>query len=200
MFLLSSCVPSLANDVDSLARNAAETYLKAIKILEFPEGKSLFATVSWRNTDRIPTITDSTVLYEGMFSTDSPNLRGYKQMLEIKGTSKAGTGLVKRYMLVAYQDRQSKVWKVYDFREAADAAYEAEAAQARTLKPDPYMTQGIQFRHYGYWLMLAGKVTEAQVAFQTAGQENRKNPSSYVTQAEFENETAITDKILNARP
>jgi hypothetical protein len=201
MLLLGSFNPSLSDDVDPLAKQAAETYLKAVKMLQLPEGKALFATVSWKDADRIPTITESTVLFEGMFPTDCPDVLGYKQMLKIRGISLDEVGFVKLFMLVAYQDRLNKAWKVYDFREAVDAEFEAEAARTITLGSNPSMTtEGIHYRHYGYWLMLAGKVTQAQKAFRTAHRENTKNPSIYIPQAEFDQETSITEKILDARP
>ena len=181
-----------SGQTDAAASKAADTFLTGVKLMELPEGKQMLAETIWEDLDRrrYPVFTDASTLFEGMFSTDIPGLQGYKRLIELKALSEAGIPLVKRYILIAYKDNTSGKWKVLEFREAEDLDHEARAAGKRAAGenpgtrefPDLHLTPDqFTYRDYGYWSLLAGKISQAKAAYQKASELNRQNPQDQRT-------------------
>jgi hypothetical protein len=164
-----------------------------------PEGKKMLNDTVWNDpdADEYPVLTEAPTLFEGMYPTDISGIQGYKRLVEVKGMSKAGTPLVKRYILIAYKDNSSGKWKVLHFIEAADLEHEAAAACGRAANPEEYLKRDlpnadpevmkmmikggpkpqIAYRNCGYWSELAGKIRQARAAYLKASDLNRLNPA-----------------------
>src|SRR3989442_5364168 len=95
-------------EVDTNASKAADTYLKALKLLSIAEGKALLAETDWGVDIKYPVFTEAITLFEGMFATDIPGVNGYKRLVELKAISKAGTPLIQRYILIVFKDKSSQ--------------------------------------------------------------------------------------------
>ncbi len=183
-------------EVNLEASKSADTFLRAVRIIELTEGKQMLADVTWGLDNDFPVFTESSTLFETMFNTDDPGVSGYKRVLEVKGISKASTQLFKKYLLIAYKDRISQNWKVFSLREIADAEYEAQES-AKMLNETRFTTKSVNYRGYGYWLMMAGKIRQAYDAFKQASESNRINPSKYSTQEEFDVFVKQVGKMLS---
>src|ERR1019366_7073508 len=93
--------PTPATTVQSDQAKAHETvmrFLQGIKIAELPEGRKLLAETQWivgeadrgENFYSRPQYTEVTSLYAGLFDTDVPLAKGYKELFAMKGVSVAG--------------------------------------------------------------------------------------------------------------
>ncbi len=161
---------------ESRASATIDQYLQGMKILELPEGKALIAETQWdvRFEHRsVPIFSGYQTVYQGLFSTDAVGLRGYKRLIDIQGRSEAGTPLTTRYLLVAYKDSATNVWKVLQFTKAQDTEHAAEYfrrdMQSQTIIGSR-VVENFSYKHYLYALTLvdAGRVYEAKKEFQQA--------------------------------
>ncbi len=79
---LSSCF----SDPLSEAKASTDAYLRAIRIVEVPDGKAELARHGWEGVfpqfapKQLPVIKETTTLFEGVFDTDVPNIKGYKRL------------------------------------------------------------------------------------------------------------------------
>lgn len=181
---------------DPEAQKMADTFLNGVKLIDLPEGKKMLNETIWNAPDKqeYPVFTEASTLFEGMFSTEVSTIKGYKRLVEMKGVSKAGTPLVKRYILVAYKDILSAKWKVLQFRESADLEYEANAACTSAADPDDFAKETLrttdpdilkavrplpQFAYLrcGYWSELAGRIGRARAAYLKASDLNKLRPA-----------------------
>lgn len=112
-----------AQQTDGQASKAADTFLSAVKIIELPEGKKMLVQEAWNwegQPAHYPVYSEAKTLFEGMFSTDVPEIVGYKRLVELKVLTESGGITVKHYMLISYKDKSLGTWKVLTFREAAE--------------------------------------------------------------------------------
>jgi hypothetical protein len=193
LIVLLRAASASAQDVDKNASKVADAYLAAVKIAELPEGKQVLARVTWdwSGQSDYPSYSEVKTLFEGMFPTDTDNVFGYKRLVELRALTESGAISVKHYILIAYRDATSGVWKVLVFRGAEDLDHEALAAQpkpvgnncvdASTVEhfapvqlPDLAVPCQIEYKKYGYWSLLAGKINQAKEALQEASDLNKK--------------------------
>lgn len=179
------------NQADAVVRG----FLEAVNIIDLPEGKQMLLKYTWGIGEiKYPEIISYKKLYGGTFDADAEGVKGYKQLLHMKLSSKGGTELNKRYIVLCYKDKTSGTWKVFEFRESGDdAEYEALAAK-KDLNDTQYSKAQYNYRRYGYWLMRAGKPSEARKAFKQAFDINTKDPDA--KPIEFQKYVNITDRIL----
>jgi len=193
------CVSVCYGQVDPTASKMADAFLTGVKLIDMPEGKKMLNDTVWSDpdADEYPVLTDAPTLFEGMFSTDVSGLQGYKRLVEVKGMSKAGTPLVKRYILIAYKDFGSGKWKVLHFKEASDLQHEADEACSRAANPEEYLKKTLPnanpeimrmminaqpkpqfaYRDCGYWSEMAGKILQARAAYLKASDLNKLDPA-----------------------
>lgn len=181
---------------DADAAKTADTYLAGVRIAEILEGRQAIRDAAWR-VIKLPVLLDYTTLYEGMFETDIPGVKGYKRLLQVKVQSKAGMPLTKKYILISYKDRSLGKWKVYEFREleATSIEHEVEAAK-RDLGNTKYVKDQFNYRRYSYWLVLVGKLQEAKNALQVASDLNKRQPDSSFDEDQWKENMRIIERIM----
>ena len=171
---LSSCLSEPLSD----AKASTDAYLRAIRIVEVPDGKADLARHGWAGVfpqfapERLPVIKETTTLFEGVFDTDVPNIKGYKRLLQVTEVSQGPTRLEQllnepgppagalkheKYMAVAYMDQSSKKWRIYSFAPAADTAREAASAREWATKEDGVHPK-FKYRNLAHWLILDGSL------------------------------------------
>ena len=156
-------------DIEPSAREVAERFLKALKHFDSPEGRKTLAETRWRQTMKFPEYQAIDTLSEAMFLTDIPGVRGYRQVARLAIPREGGRPLIKRYVLIAYEDAKAKSWKVFDFCEFADAEQEAgRACDEKTLAGSDASTSQGCYVHCSYWLLMEGKIGEAEKAAKKA--------------------------------
>jgi hypothetical protein len=191
------CVAICYGQTDPTASKMADTFLTGVKLIDMPEGKKMLTDTVWNDPDgdEYPLLTEASTLFEGMYPTDISGIQGYKRLVEGKGMSKAGTPLVKRYILIAYKDISSGKWKVLHFKEATDLDHEADEACSRAANPEEYLKRTLPnshpeilkmmispypqfaYRDCGYWSEMAGKILQAKAAYLKASDLNRLKPA-----------------------
>ena len=170
-------VPSVSGAVDPNAKAAADKFIASMKIAaEVPEAQQTVRQLSWA-TIRPTQIIGDTTLYEGTFDTDVQGIKGYKRLIDAKARNQAGAEIAVRYVLVAYQDRSSGTWKVFDIRDlnGSNSDHEVEAAAAQ-LEDTQYGKKQLNYRRYAYWLAFDGKVGKAKQAYDKANELNKADP------------------------
>lgn len=170
-------LPDMKSDVEPSAKAVADRFLKALKSIDSPEGKKTLAETRWRKTMKFPEYQDIALLSEEMFSTDIPGVKGYKQLAKLAIARQGGRPFVKTYMMIAYEDTKEKTWKVFDFTEVADAERAAgRACEEKALAgSDASTPQGCHVR-CSYWLLMEGKVSQAEKVAKKANMLYAKNP------------------------
>jgi hypothetical protein len=183
-------------EVDSLAVKSADTFLQGVKLINLAEGKRMIAETAWFSAQSYPAYTELSTLFEGMFQTDVPNIMGYKRLMEVKAVSKAGTPLLKQYLLISYKDKTTNQWKTFGFREAADAEHEVEAA-CKNVETQKTIPVKFIYRQCGHWSTMAGKLTQAKGAFLKAAELNQLRPDDKIApQSDFDKYIDVFKKIL----
>jgi hypothetical protein len=188
--LISICflLPGICfSQIDRSASKVADRYLNGIKLIDLPEGKKMLYETEWEKPtyNNYPVFTEASTLFEGMFSTDIAGIQGYKRLIELKAVSKAGTPLMERYILISYKDQKSHNWKVFGFSTATDVEYWVQAT-AKRLGDTRILSDQLNYRLYGYHLLLAGRINQAEEAFQKASQLNKQNPDPRSQQSDFD--------------
>lgn len=178
------------------ANTSVKKFLDAVKIIDLPEGKKILQKYTW-DIERItfPAIISYKKLYSGTFDTDAVGVKGYKQLISLKVSSKGGFELNRKYIVICYRDKISNTWKVFEFRESGND-FEYEAAQSKRDIDENIFDIKLQYkyRHYGYWSMMAGKPSEAKMAFQKAFDINKEDPDT--EQYKFGKYLNIINRIL----
>jgi hypothetical protein len=176
------------------AKAATDAYFQGRQIVEVTEGKNLMAANSWgaefpnfAERDML-VFKDSKVLFDGLFDTDVPGVKGFKRLMQVTLVSQgrtemdrllgrpgtpAGATTDEKWMAIVFQDRTTKKWKVLSSRKAADTRFEAEAITKR-ITMDSSVPMSIRYRQAAFWLLLDGKVAEASKAID----ESKKHPPS----------------------
>jgi len=188
--LISICflLPGICfGQIDPSASKVADRYLNSIKLIDLPEGKKMLSETEWEKPayNNYPVFTEASTLFEGMFSTDIAGIQGYKRLIELKAVSKAGTPLMERYILILYKDKKYQIWKVFGFSTGTDVEYWVQAT-AKRLGDTRFLSDQLNYRLYGYHLLLAGKINQAKEAFQKAAQLNKQNPDPRSQQSDFD--------------
>ena len=166
---------SQAGAADAEAKAVADRFMAAAKIAnEVPAARQAIRALSWVDI-RPPGLVGEKILYEGTFDTDIDGIQGYKRIIEAR--SQANAEVPARFVLVAYKDRLSGMWKVFDIRDlkGSDSAHEVEAA-AGDLEKTESVTKQVNYRRYAYWLAFDGKVGKAKQAYDKAIELNNANP------------------------
>lgn len=195
--LMTSTLTFAQSPVDHNAQKTADQFLQGVKIAELPEGKQLLDGTLWSNKIELPTLSETSLLFEAMFDTDISGLQGYKRLVEAKILSKGGIALTKRYILIEYEDRSSGKWKVLGFTPGTDLEHEIEESE-KLVKSEARtpQSQGIH-RYFGHWLLMGGHVLSAEQQFAQAVSMNRENPSvsPYETQSSFDEALEMVSRI-----
>jgi len=171
----SAAVVSGAVDAD--AKASADKFIGAMKIAsEVPEAQQAVRQLSWAAI-RPMQVLGETTLYEGMFDTDVDGIKGYKRLIDARTRNQAGAEVAVRYVLVAYKERGSGAWKVFDIRDlnGSSSDHEVEAAAA-DLENTKYGKKQLNYRRYAYWLAFDGKVGKAKQAYDKANELNKADP------------------------
>jgi branched-chain amino acid transport system substrate-binding protein len=182
--------------VDPDAKAIVDRFISAVKIAgEVPEARQTVRELSWVDIRPSGLIGEKTI-YEGMFDTDIQGVKGYKRLIEAR--SQASVEVPARYVLVAYKDRTSGIWKVFDIRDlkGSDSGHEVEAV-ARDLENTQHVKKQVNYRRYAYWLAFDGKVEKAKQAYDTAIELNNADPDQNWAKYEtgrFQALQAITGK------
>lgn len=155
------------------ARDATDTFLTGIKIADLPEGREMLSRVQWITGDadstvETPRFTEANTLFERLFDTDTPSVKGYKRLLDLKAVSQGGTPLLVQYLIIAYQDTQTKKWKVLGAGTGENVDIDSQVAFFSENLHDPYLSEQQSYLTYGGWLLQAGKIQEARRALVTA--------------------------------
>ncbi len=136
------------------AAKNADAYLAALKIADIPEGAQALREAAW-HLDELPVLQEYSKLYEGLFDTDVENVRAYKRLVQAKIQSRARTILEVKYILISYKELKTGKWRVYEFRELRSSVEEAVEYFRKKLGDTKDKDQ-FNYRHYAYWLMMAG--------------------------------------------
>lgn len=163
--------------VEGSAKEAADRFLKALLNMDSPEARKALAETRWRQTMKFPECEGVVTLSGEMFPTDVPGVRGYKRLVRLAIPREGKRPYVKKYVLIAYEDVKQGTWKVFDFvAEAMDPEREAARAceQETPAQNDALATQG-RYVHCSYWLLMAGKVAEAEEAAKKANLSYERN-------------------------
>jgi hypothetical protein len=173
-------IPKPSNPVvDDLAaaKEATETFLRGVKLADLPEGKEMLSGVQWitgeadngKNFYTRPTFTEATTLFEKLFDTDTPGVKCYKRLLEMKAVSEAGTPVLLRYLMIAFKDQRTKQWKILGTVTDDGVDLDRQIAYFRQHLQDTQSTSAQEnYLSYGHWLFMAGRISEANQALTTA--------------------------------
>ena len=178
MFLLLFSTLEASSQNAPAATSAANEYLESVKTIDLPDSKKTLSSLEFdSSSSSYPTITSWTTLAERFYQTDVPGVLSYRLLLSVVGISKANTPITKKYVLVAYKDKVSGKWKIVGLSQGTDVEMETQSA-GNDLTDTKYVAAKYNYRRYGYWLLMAGKITEAQKAFEQAEKLNTQADSS----------------------
>jgi len=179
------------------ADQVVKEFLGAVVILDLKEGKDKLRQHSWGYMNSFPDIVGYTKLFGSTFKTDSKGIEGYKQLLRVKVLSKAGTELVKKYIVICYKEKKTNLWKVFEMRTSVDDLnYEVEAAK-KNLGNTRFVKNQYNYNRYGYWLMMTGRIVEARDSFTKAIEIDKKDPGR--TKIDFNKSLQIANSILGTK-
>lgn len=171
-------VAPTSGTLDADAKATADKFMGAAKIAsEVPDARQIVRQLSWVEIHP-PELIGETTIYEGMFDTDIQGIKGYKRLIEAKVRSQASTELTVRYVLVAYKDRTSGMWKVFDIRDLKGSnSTQIVEETAKGLEDTSYGgKKQANYRRYAYWLAFDGKVGMAKQAYDRAVALNNADP------------------------
>lgn len=177
------------------AQKTTTDFLRALKILDLPEGKELLSELVFESTKSFPVVSSSNTIFEKLFDTDIDRIKGYKALLEIQSLSKANTPLTLRYLLISYLDKKEDKWKVFSFRESIDIEKEVMySKQSLTDKNDSRKMQ-YRLRNLAYWQIMNGEINGAKESYLNAYKEATENEDT-----EFEIPSyLILDSIIDIK-
>lgn len=196
VFILTLATVCYAETNKDAVKNADE-FLAALKVLELPEGKQAISAASWSvNMDKLPVLLEQEKLFDAIFQTDAPGIKGYKRLIQAKVQSKGGMQLSEKYLLVSYRGKQTGRWRVWEMREISgiDVDHEIDAAKT-SLGDTKYVPDQVNYRNYGYWLALGGKILAAKQALETALAMDKRNHGQYFPQERCQNEVTTLQSI-----
>jgi hypothetical protein len=193
------CATACRGETDKDASKNADEFLAALKIFEIPEGKEAARAAAWAVAiEELPVLVEQEKLFEGMFATDAPGISGYKRLIQAKVQSQGDSPLTEKYLLVSYKDSQSSKWKVWKLARITKESVEDNAAAYKSYldgTKTPYMEAQYNYRHYGYWLCIGGKLLAGKQALQSALEVDRRKPEKGFPRDECQNEIALIQAI-----
>lgn len=189
--LLALSVACQATDISTAPKSnqnspqkQVDKFLQGMRISELPEGKAIIADTMWPQWGTLPILLDYETIYEGMFDTDIPGLRGYKRLLRAKLKSKAGTPLEERCLVVAYPRHKDGKWLVLVFSDETDVDG-AIAYGEKQLGVTLYSADQYNWRFVALWYAAAGRLKDALTAYDKAYQLHKKDPSQRAKDSDF---------------
>ena len=181
-------------EMDNDASKNADEFLAALKIFEIPEGKEAAIATAWPVAiEDLPVLAEQHELFEGMFATDAPGVLGYKRLLQASVQSQSGSPLTEKYLLVSYRPSQNGKWKVWKLARITKESVEDNIAGYQNGiqgTESRYMPIQYYYRHYGYWLCIAGKLRAGKQALETALQLDQRAPEDGFPRAEYKTRSA----------
>lgn len=157
------------------AHDAVKRFLQGIKLAALPEGKQMLVDTQWilgaadygQNFYSRPDYTEVNSLYAGLFDTDVPGIKGYKELFDMKAVNKAGTTKNLKFLVIAFKDVDSEKWKVLTAldNDGDESALDLErnAAYFKNRLADTENTSAMEnYQTYGQWLLVAGRINEAK--------------------------------------
>lgn len=196
ILMLLVTIPSICQQVDPAATHAIDQVLNGARIIELSEGKSLVQENSWVDLD-LPIFSDEKILAEAVLPTDVEGIQGVKRLVELSGLGNSNgllTGAAKslrgteqeygrdveplrqtsqRFLVIAYRDVSTRVWKVSAITSDTDTAADV-AAKQDFAKVDRYTVVGAQPSLKRYLLAVAliqdGKLRQARLELQACVQ------------------------------
>jgi len=187
-----------------------DRFLYGLKAADLPEGKAMMIQAQWvtgaadygQNFYARPVYTDAKTIFESMFDTDVPGVRGYKRLVELDGVSEAKTTLKIRLLAIAYQDRRSGEWKVlYTGTDKFVDVGQRLAWIENHLKDTRYLSEQENYYEYGISLCLAGRIAAAKDALleaedaKTVPTGNTPHPSKYYPRPQIDALLAVIAQI-----
>ena len=175
----SSTAP--ATDELTRARDISDQFLSGLKIAAMPEGKTMMEDQQWITGtadfgERIysrPRFTAATPLFEKLYETDVTGVQEYRRLMDMTMVSQAGTPILRRYLIIEFKDRTTQKWKVLEtISEESDHDLDLEWQVAYFSERHKYRSDLDHFLSYGQWLLVAGRIREAQAALTTASTSN----------------------------
>jgi hypothetical protein len=153
------------------AQKIAQDFIQALKIIDLPEGKELIKDLTFGEIESFPIISSNKIIFEKLFNTDIPDIKGYKALMEIESISKAKTPLTLRYILICYRHKKENKWKVFEFRESVDTQNEVDSNKLELTKSNKYIKIQYRYRRLAYWQILNGDLMAAKTSFLNASKE-----------------------------
>jgi hypothetical protein len=163
------------------AHEVVMRFLQGIKIAALPEGKQLLADSQWvlGNADRgenfysRPNYTEVNSIFASLFDTDIPNVKGYKELFDMKAQTHGGTTANVKYLVIAFKDVAAGKWRVLgsfdDLGDESAIDIDHQVAYFKDHLTDTrYESLRENYATYGHWLLLDGRIAEARTAFTTA--------------------------------
>jgi hypothetical protein len=173
------------------AHEVVKHFLQGIKIAALPEGKQLLADSRWiladadrgKNFYSRPNYTEVNSIFASLFDTDIPNVKGYKELFDMKGQTHAGTTANVKFLVIAFKDVAAGKWRVLgSFDDLGDESAIDVDHQVGFFKDHltdtTYESPRENYSTYGHWLLLDGRIAEARTALTTAksAPDNTNNP------------------------
>ena len=169
------------DDREASAHDAVMRFLQGVKIAELPEGKTLLADTQWIVGDADygkhfysrPDHKDATSIFAGLFETDVPGVKGYKELFDMTAITKAATTKELKFLVIAFKDLTTQQWKIMgsvdnsDDESAIDVASQIDFFKAH-LDDTKYSSARDNYASYGHWLLLGGRLLEARAALTSA--------------------------------
>ena len=189
---------------DEEASAVIDTYLKALQILELPEGRQMLAQVAWPNcgsagmsgtATTLPTVTKTETIFQTRFETDVPAVPGFKRVVNCEVKTDAMQPTSEKYLVVAYPDNITKKWKVLCFIRLQNFD-EATAYTLRHLNDTAYGTPSVAHRFLAFQYSAAGKLRLASATYRKAAELNRTQPTKYAPQSQFDMMVTAFDRII----
>jgi hypothetical protein len=158
------------------ARKATDIFLKGLKLSNLSEGREMLRSVQWitgeadhgQNFYAHPRFTDFSTLFEKLFNSDIHGVQGYKRLLEMKAVSEAGTPLTIQYIMIAFRDRRTNVWKVLGTGTEDSVDIDRQVAFSAKQLSSTDLPEQENLLTYGNWLLRAGRISESRAALAKA--------------------------------
>lgn len=102
ILLFLTCFYAQSQTIEQ-AKEYNSKLLENLKIIELDEVKEEVYQGVFSTVTGLPIISEYNILYEGLFNTSNDSVKGFKSLIEINTTSKAGIQLKKKiyqYMLL----------------------------------------------------------------------------------------------------
>ena len=113
-----------------------------------------------------PGYTEVNSVFASLFDTDTPTVKGYKELFDMKAVTKAGTTRNIKFLVVAFKDRITGSWKVLSSMDNSDDESDIDIDQQIGYSKS-HQAGREDTRVYAKWLLLNGQIGEARTALIT---------------------------------